>query len=315
MPSLPAGRGTEGRAGRGLGGAARRPDRPEEEGCPGWKADCPASSRTSAHPDLAAVPSGASPSVSAFSAWGSSEQGGDRWGQVGSGPSRCSSRPQLRWPPPPRAADTPHTGPDRGRPRTETATFGRSQVLCPLNRPGLPATLRDRETASQVNAGRTRAERGRGSGQSPPAGHGGSARAFHGPRGPRPQPEDEDCGGPLAGVRGSDGLPGDRDGPQGWSSPSARAPAGMVLQAPHAEPRVVGVGPTGLPRGVTPGGAPGQAAGRQRKALKRRVADVGVHQGGPWGQGRRPSRRARLSRGRARGPVGQVPVGLLVPQS
>lgn len=84
---------------------------------------------------------------------------------------------------------------------------------------------------------------------------------------------------------------------------------------PHAEPRLVGVGPTGLPRGVTPGGAPGQAAGRQRKALKRRVADVGVHQGGPWGQGRRPSRRARLSRGRARGPVGQVPVGLLVPQS
>lgn len=187
MLSVPAGRGT-GR--EGTRGSCLVPGPAGGEGVSSLEGRLP---RTSAHPNLAAVSSGASPSTSAFSAWGSSEQGGDRWGQAGLRPqqvlfpftakmasSTLCSRHVPHW----AKQGTPQDG--------SRATFRRSQVLVSSEqswapgrtpRPGSTEPGKHRQDTGRVRTGlRTGSSRGRA--------HGGSGHAFNSPQGPRLQPED-----------------------------------------------------------------------------------------------------------------------------
>lgn len=202
----------------------------------------------------------------------------------------------------PCSTHTPHRA-KQGAPQDRNrATSGGPKCSCPLSRAGPPAARRDQEAPSRVNAGSAWAERGW---RARPA----VAQAVHfTARGPGLQPWD---GGPqrcprrhrkartVSWVTGT----GRRAGPR-------RPPASRQVWS-------AGLLPTRSPgwRGRDPHEqSPWCHPGRRRKALKRRAADVGVHQGGPWVQGARPSRRARPSGGAGLRAGGAGPCGTLGPQ-
>lgn len=246
----------------------------------------PASSRTSAHADCAARSRAGT--------------GGD---QLGSGPRGAFPFHSYDGPLRPVLHTHPTPGQTGGAPRQKQSHLGRPQVLVSSEQswaPGRPPRPGSTEPGKRwQRLGRARAE-----GQA----RGGSGRALHGPGAGAAALGRRTSAVPPPSSEGADGLLGDRDGPQGRSSPSACVPAGVVRRAaPHAEPRVAGAGPSRAEPVVPPraaeegteasGGrcrsAPGGPLGAGGAAQPQSQAEWGGGPEGWWGRALWDSRSLR----------------------